>query len=355
MYAKLRSISNHLSVRRIFLRLLAIAAILGAASVYGILHKQQRLEAQASTEVEEQKPAYIRWVDFQVPLAVLEQALEYDLKSHKADEAVKLGWVELLAYTAAKTGGAFKGSGRSTTMDKLVERLRSGEPLASITEGLKYYKYYEEAYNAVLGEFVGEYEVLGEGGKPEQRYGLKVYSPVARGYNYGHSDDFGNPRSYGYRRLHLGNDLMGSIGTPIIAVEGGMVQELGWNRYGGWRIGIRSHDGLRYYYYAHLRKGHPYNKLLQKGDEVYAGDVIGYLGMTGYSTKENVNNIKVPHLHFGLQLIFDASQINGVNQIWIDVYNIVRLLGRNRMPVKQSAEKGEHVRADGYEQGMGGR
>ncbi|HPY36718.1 MAG TPA: M23 family metallopeptidase, partial [Clostridia bacterium] len=96
-------------------------------------------------------------------------------------------------------------------------------------------------------------------------------------------------------------------------------------------------------------------KLLQKGDEVYAGDVIGYLGMTGYSTKENVNNIKVPHLHFGLQLIFDASQINGVNQIWIDVYNIVRLLGRNRMPVKQSTEKGEYVRADGYEQGMGGR
>lgn len=33
---------------------------------------------------------------------------------------------------------------------------------------------------------------------------------------------------------------MGSIGTPIIAVESGVVEHLGWNQYGGWRIGIRS-------------------------------------------------------------------------------------------------------------------
>ncbi len=31
---------------------------------------------------------------------------------------------------------------------------------------------------------------------------------------------------------------------------------------------------------------------------VKAGDVIGYLGMTGYSTKENVNNINIPHFTF---------------------------------------------------------
>ena len=62
---------------------------------------------------------------------------------------------------------------------------------------------------------------------------------------------------------------------------------------------------------------------MYEGKIVKAGDVIGYLGMTGYSTKENVNNINVPHLHFGMQLIFDESQKDGVNQIWIDVYNII--------------------------------
>jgi murein DD-endopeptidase MepM/ murein hydrolase activator NlpD len=84
-----------------------------------------------------------------------------------------------------------------------------------------------------------------------KKYGLKVFSPIARGYGYSHYDDFGNSRSYGYRRKHLGNDIMGSIGTPIIAVEDGYIESLGWNQYGGWRIGIRTHDKKRYYYYAH--------------------------------------------------------------------------------------------------------
>ena len=55
--------------------------------------------------------------------------------------------------------------------------------------------------------------------------------------------------------------------------------------------------------------------------------------MTGYSTKENVNNINVPHLHFGLQLIFDESQVDGNNEIWIDVYNIIEFLMKNRSEV----------------------
>ena len=66
---------------------------------------------------------------------------------------------------------------------------------------------------------------------------------------------------------------------------------------------------------------------------VKAGDVIGYLGMTGYSTKENVNNINVPHLHFGMQLIFDESQKEGTNQIWIDVYQIIEFLRKNKSEV----------------------
>ena len=176
---------------------------------------------------------------------------------------------------------------------------------------------------------MGEYEIQvddpdnpGEK-KYVKKYGLKAFSPIAKGYSYGHYDDFGDSRSYGYRRRHLGNDLLGSVGTPIIVVETGVIEVMGWNRYGGWRVGIRSLDGTRYYYYAHLRKNHPFNNSLAEGDIVTAGDVIGYMGMTGYSTKENVNNIKTPHLHFGMQLIFDESQKDGVNQIWIDDYHNV--------------------------------
>ena len=55
--------------------------------------------------------------------------------------------------------------------------------------------------------------------------------------------------------------------------------------------------------------------------------------MTGYSSKEDVNNINVPHLHFGMQLIFDEVQKEGTNQIWIDVYHLIDLLQKNRSQV----------------------
>ena len=191
---------------------------------------------------------------------------------------------------------------------------------------------------------LGEYRIENENGTPsdEKKYGIKAFSPIASGFSYSHYDDFGASRSYGYKRRHQGHDMMGSVGTPIIAVESGFVESLGWNQYGGWRVGIRSFDGQRYYYYAHLRKGHPYNQLYE-GKYVCAGEVIGYLGMTGYSAKEDVNNIDIPHLHFGLQIIFDKSQKDGVNQIWIDTYELTKFLSSYSAPVKKSADGKEYV------------
>lgn len=123
------------------------------------------------------------------------------------------------------------------------------------------------------------------------------------------------------------------IGTPIIAAESGYVEALGWNQYGGWRIGIRSFDKKRYYYYAHLRQNYPYAENLKEGDIVSAGDVIGYMGHTGYSAKENVNNIETVHLHFGLELVFDESQKESNNEIWINCYELTKFLSRNRSKV----------------------
>lgn len=57
------------------------------------------------------------------------------------------------------------------------------------------------------------------------------------------------------------------------------------------------------------------------------------MGHTGYSAKENVNNIDSVHLHFGLQLIFDESQKEGNNEIWIDCYALTRFLCKNRSAV----------------------
>ena len=65
------------------------------------------------------------------------------------------------------------------------------------------------------------------------------------------------------------------------------------------------------------------------------------MGHTGYSTEEDTNNIDTTHLHFGMQLIFDESQKEGNNEIWIDCYQIVRFLYRNRSETERNAETKE--------------
>ena len=288
-------------------------------------------EEEANPETEKKK--FIKWVDFSVTSEALNLTAKLDIDSHNKDSKIKYNWIELLAYLACKNGGNFKNF-KAKTLNDLVKKIEDGESISDLTKDLKFYDYYLEAYTAVLGEFIGNFSIeqISETGEKVfvEKYGLKAFLPIAKNYNFSHYDDFGNSRSYGFKRTHLGNDLMGSIGTPIIAVESGVVEHLGWNQYGGWRVGIRSFDSKRYYYYAHLRKNHPYAEGLEEGMTVKAGDVIGYLGMTGYSTKENVNNINVPHLHFGMQLIFDESQVDSPNEIWIDVYQIIEFLKKNR-------------------------
>jgi len=266
---------------------------------------------------------YIKWVDFNVSYEALCEAYRWDVETYEETledkDAVHVGWIELLAYTAARHGGEFP-SGTVSEIALTAEKLKTGETtMQELTGDMKYYAYYLEAYRAVLGGFVGEYEIqkeTEEGGVEWKKcYGLKAFSPIAKGFEYSDYDDFGAARSYGYSRPHLGHDMVGQIGTPVVAIESGYVEAIGWNQYGGWRLGIRSFDGKRYYYYAHLRKNYPYHKSLQEGSIVQAGDVIGYLGRTGYSRTENTNNIDEPHLHFGIQLIFDESQKDGNNEI----------------------------------------
>ena len=86
--------------------------------------------------------------------------------------------------------------------------------MAELTEDMEYYDYYLEAYDAVLGGMVGEFS-LQEDDAWKRYYGLKAFSPIAKGFDYSHYDDFGASRSYGYARPHLGHDMMGQIGTPI--------------------------------------------------------------------------------------------------------------------------------------------
>lgn len=279
----------------------------------------------------------IKWVDFDVPYESMKYAMNVDIQTF--DQEKHLNWIDILAVAACRTGGkcgldSVRKAAADLKGDKSAQEL--------LGEENQYFRYYQEAYSAVLGGFLGSYAIEKDG-QWISRYGLKVFSPIAEGYYYTHYDDFGASRSYGFKRKHLGNDMMGSEGTPIVAVEGGVVEALGWNRYGGWRVGIRSHDRKRYYYYAHLKKDEPYAPGLSVGQSVNAGDLIGFLGRTGYSDKENTNNIEVNHLHFGMQLIFDESQKECNSEIWIDVYQINRLLSQHRSSIRKTKTGWERV------------
>ena len=286
---------------------------------------------------------FIKWVDFNVTCEALEQAFRYDVDTCQAE--VHLNWVDLLAYLGTRYGGDFSRYKKSD-MKKVAEQLINGEmTMKELTSDMKYYDYYRQAYGAVLDGMVGTFqaeipadevpEMLQQSAQNTDtvwvtKYGLKAFFPLAKNFPYNDFDDFGVSRSYGFKRRHLGHDMMGQVGTPIIAVESGYVEALGWNQYGGWRIGIRSFDKKRYYYYAHLRKNYPFQSNLKEGSAVHAGDVIGYMGRTGYSSKENTNNIEESHLHFGLELVFDESQKESDHEIWINCYELVKFLRRNQ-------------------------
>jgi len=91
----------------------------------------------------------------------------------------------------------------------------------------------------------------------------------------------------GERRLHKGIDIAAPTGTPIFAVETGVVIEAGWDNGGYGNLVKLGHPDGSITLYAHTNR-----VLVQKGQIVQRGDVIAEVGTTGLST--------APHLHFEL-------------------------------------------------------
>lgn len=182
--------------------------------VAAVVVRQAADTRASSAQVQED---YIKWVDFNVSYEALCEAYEWDVDTH--DSGHPVNWIELLAYTAAKTGGEFDKKAVSL-LSKTAGKLSDGETtIEKLTDGMKYYDYYHQAYDAVLGGMVGEFqeEETDENGRVEYetKYGLKAFFPLANGFDYTHYDDFGAGRSFGYKRKHLGHDMMGQVGTPI--------------------------------------------------------------------------------------------------------------------------------------------
>ncbi|MGM9569830.1 MAG: M23 family metallopeptidase [Phascolarctobacterium sp.] len=118
--------------------------------------------------------------------------------------------------------------------------------------------------------------------------------PVDGGYI---SSEFGsraNPFDGYSSDYHPGIDIADNYGAPVYASASGYVQRAGW--YGGYGKYIKiSHD----YGYA-TAYGHLSSIEIDAGDYVKKGQLIGYVGSTGYSTG--------PHLHF--EVLLHGKQVN---------------------------------------------
>ncbi len=111
----------------------------------------------------------------------------------------------------------------------------------------------------------------------------RYMTPVRGSYRI--SSEFGR-RGRGF---HNGRDYAAPQGTPVIAVADGVVNTVNsTNRWGsGWGLHVKINHGDGYEtIFAHLSK-----TAVSPGQHVHAGDVIGYVGSTGWSTGS--------HLHFG--------------------------------------------------------
>ena len=98
-------------------------------------------------------------------------------------------------------------------------------------------------------------------------------------------------------RFHWGIDFSAPYGTPIIAPVDMEIVKTGWSENFGRYIIGKDEDDF-YYLFAHLSK---INKLETK--EIIQGDIIGYIGSTGYAFG--------PHLHY--EIYFNGVYFNPTN------------------------------------------
>ena len=149
--------------------------------------------------------------------------------------------------------------------------------------------------------------------------------PVPLRSNHSYRSTWGDKRGWGGRRIHEGTDIFAGHGVPVRATCYGVVEIKGWNKYGGWRIGIRDINNT-YHYFAHLSG---FAKDIKVGQIVEPGMVIGGVGNSGYGPPGTSGKFP-PHLHYGMY------KDNGVTEWSFDPYpHLARWKQLERMEMRK--------------------
>ena len=146
-----------------------------------------------------------------------------------------------------------------------------------------YFEHRNKPYYAIEFESDAERgitEFFDEKGKNLRRAFLQApvqFSRISSRYNKRRRISY-----YGRTKPHYGTDFAAPVGTPIRATASGTVVAAGYTRGNGNYVTIR-HNGTYKTQYLHMKKSK-----VRKGQQVTQGDLIGTVGMTGYTSGPHV-------------------------------------------------------------------
>ncbi len=196
----------------------------------------------------------------------------------------------------------FDGIGIDGNGDGIASRDSDEDLLMSMAELLSAYGYDREHFKIGLWKYYHSDRVVSiimNDTRLFEKYGAldlqKKVFPVPTNYNHSYRDTWAMARGWGGRRSHEGTDIFADYGTPVLSTCYGVVEMKGWNKFGGWRIGIRDINNT-YHYYAHLNS---FAENIAIGDIVEPGQTVGSVGSSGYGPKGTSGKFP-PHLHYGM-------------------------------------------------------
>ncbi len=105
---------------------------------------------------------------------------------------------------------------------------------------------------------------------------------------------------WGGTDFHPGMDIANDMGTPIVATADGVVEYAGWNSGGyGNMVDINHGNGIM------TRYGHASQVVVRTGEHVKRGQLIAYMGSTGFSTG--------PHVHYEVHV--NGNRVNPISYL----------------------------------------
>ena len=265
------------------------------------LFVRKKIRDTASSTDESYWEAEIKPIDYEIKVVrkegVVESSVYMAAINNGIDERAIIDLANAFQWSIdfamdPRVGDTFKMLYEERYLDG--EYVMPGRILAGVyvNDGVEHDVYYFEESEDNIGYFDKD-------GNSVQKMFLKApveFKYISSGYTTGNRVVM----EVGLHGPHRAIDYAAAIGTPIRAVGDGTVTFAGWSSVGYGNLTKIRHNGTYSTNYAHQSKF-----AVRRGQKVKQGQIIGYVGSTGYSTG--------PHLHF--EMVKNGVKINPLKEV----------------------------------------